>query len=425
MAEVIAVVAVVSSIVQLVDFTTKVLTRLNEIQSGTSDIPNSLRYLKTELPVLVHTLEGIHDAIKADRFPPKCATALQPAVDGCNQSIHEIESILSKSLPKQSDGKTKILMKSLGSVWNEGKIERITATLRGYIATLTFYFAASSSIQQPMMSKYSIMSRWVKLRIALDEKLLAIQKWLSAPDPSENFFKGLRLREPNTGLWLLESDLYKSWKGKPSFVWLYGIPGCGKTVLSTTVLEDISKFTADDPGKATAYFYFDFNDRRKQDAEMMVRSLLSQLLQQSIEILPSVDALFKTNQRGSPLPPSESLLDALKELFIKFPATYIVLDALDECENRKELMNTIGIIATWNIEGLHVLFTSRRVGDITTTLEAILDSGNILNIQTKAVDRDIQLYVHQRIAEETSLQKWKDDDKQLMERSLTDGACGM
>jgi hypothetical protein len=153
MAEAIVVVAVVSSIVQLVDFTSKVIARLNDIQSGTKDIPKSLEYLNAELPVLLHTLQQILDAIKADRFPSKCATALQPAVDGCKASIQDIESILSKTLPNQGDGKAKNFIKAVGSVWNEGKIERITATIHHCIATLTLYFAASASIEHREKSK--------------------------------------------------------------------------------------------------------------------------------------------------------------------------------------------------------------------------------------------------------------------------------
>jgi Cdc6-like AAA superfamily ATPase len=248
---------------------------------------------------------------------------------------------------------------------------------------------------------------------------------LSAPDPSENLFKALRLREPNTGLWLLESNFYRRWKTESSFAWLHGIPGCGKTVLSTTVLENIREHTTDDPGKATAYFYFDFNEQKKQDPEMMVRSLLSQLLQQYIEVLPSIDALFASSQHGKPPPPFEKLMKVLQELIDKFPTTYLILDALDECENRRELMAIIKTMATWNVQGLHVLITSRRVGDITSTLESVLDAQSIMSIQTQAVDYDIRLYVHQRIADEASLQKWSADHKQLMEKSLAEGACGM
>jgi hypothetical protein len=191
------------------------------------------------------------------------------------------------------------------------------------------------------------------------------------------------------------------------------------------VLEDIRKYTADDPGKAIIYFYFDFNDRRKQSPEMMARSLLLQLLQQYIEILPTVEGFFESSRRGQPLPSLETVLEVLKELLVKFPCTYLVLDALDECDDREELMKIINTISSWNVQGLHMIFTSRREGDITATLERMIDAVNILNIQTKAVDRDIQLYVHRRIADEPTLQKWKEDDKQLIEQSLAGRARGM
>jgi hypothetical protein len=57
MAEALAVVAVVSSIVQLVDFTSKVVSRLDEFHSNTTDIPNSLSHLRTELPLVTHALQ--------------------------------------------------------------------------------------------------------------------------------------------------------------------------------------------------------------------------------------------------------------------------------------------------------------------------------------------------------------------------------
>ncbi|KAH9208850.1 hypothetical protein DL95DRAFT_272541, partial [Leptodontidium sp. 2 PMI_412] len=106
-----------------------------------------------------------------------------------------------------------------------------------------------------------------------------IRQWLSAPDPSINYQKALGLRQHNTGLWLCESDMFKAWKVDASTVWLHGIPGCGKTILSSTLLENVLEYSAGDPGKAVAYFYFDFNDLAKQDPSLMIRSLISQLSQ--------------------------------------------------------------------------------------------------------------------------------------------------
>jgi hypothetical protein len=48
----------------------------------------------------------------------------------------------------------------------------------------------------------------------------------------------------------------------------------------------------------TAYFFFDFNDAQKQDPELMLRSLLCQLLRRSVVIHKSVNALFSSCENG-------------------------------------------------------------------------------------------------------------------------------
>jgi hypothetical protein len=53
------------------------------------------------------------------------------------------------------------------------------------------------------------------------------------------------------------------------FLWLYGIPGCGKTILSSTIIEDVL-YHYHDPTMAVIYFYFDFNDVEKQQYEKNV-----------------------------------------------------------------------------------------------------------------------------------------------------------
>ena len=263
----------------------------------------------------------------------------------------------------------------------------------------------------------------------LDTKLIHIRQWLSAPDPSVNYHKALTLRQPNTnaGQWLLKSDLFEQWKVKASTVWLHGIPGCGKTILCSTVIEDILNDTTGDPGKAVAYFYFDFNDPAKQDPNLMMRSLISQLSQQCVKIPPSLDVLFTSCGNGQRQPSPDLLPNALQNLLQEFPHTYIILDALDECGSRKLLMSIIKELSIGQTSGLHLLCTSRREGDIEATLGHIVESEGILCIQTEAVDHDIRSYVHQRLSNDISLKKWGDDPaiRQEIETTLMAGAHGM
>lgn len=57
MAEALAIVGIVSSIAQIIDFSSKILHRLGEFQFSLGDIPETFRHIKAELPVLQDTLQ--------------------------------------------------------------------------------------------------------------------------------------------------------------------------------------------------------------------------------------------------------------------------------------------------------------------------------------------------------------------------------
>ncbi len=59
MAEAAAIIGLVSSIASLVDLSAKVVSRLQEFTSKTSDIPESFRSLLNRLPLLTATLQHI------------------------------------------------------------------------------------------------------------------------------------------------------------------------------------------------------------------------------------------------------------------------------------------------------------------------------------------------------------------------------
>lgn len=54
-------------------------------------------------------------------------------------------------------------------------------------------------------------------------------------------------------------------------MWLYGKAGCGKTVLASTIIEEILACPSD--AVAVAYFYFDFNNAEKQNSDKMICSI--------------------------------------------------------------------------------------------------------------------------------------------------------
>jgi hypothetical protein len=236
------------------------------------------------------------------------------------------------------------------------------------------------------------------------------------------------LRQVGTGSWFLESDGYAAWKTDPaSFLWLHGIPGCGKTILSSIILENILQYCADDPGRVVAYFYFDFNDTEKRSPDSMVRSLICGLSQQCVKIPTSLEHLFSSCENGQQQPPLDSLLEVLRHTIQEFPQSYIILDALDECTDRAELTDILERMAGWNLDESHLLVTSRKEHDIQRSLESIVDTQNTICLESELVDRDILTYVRQTLSNDKGLRKWQKDPniRDEIESALVKGAHGM
>jgi hypothetical protein len=150
MAEAFAVVGIVASIVQLVDFSTTVILRLEEFHSTAGEIPKSFRQFKIELPVLSNALQNISRVIETDSMDTKTRDALTPVVDGCRDQIAQVDVILAKVLPAANDSWQTRSKKAMMSLHQEPKVEKIAKILRGYIATLTFYHTTALSTLQPL-----------------------------------------------------------------------------------------------------------------------------------------------------------------------------------------------------------------------------------------------------------------------------------
>lgn len=364
MAEALAVVGLTASIVQLIDYGTRVVRRLNEFHSKLDSIPESFKHLKLQLPLVLATLKSTQKDVETNKIDQEVEEALSPVIDGCKEHIKSLDNIIDKMLPLSTDSLARRSKKAIFSLHQDSKMDEIASSLRNYIQTLTFYH---STVRPPVKPLKSTYDRLPGCNSGLmfdysDEKLDQIRHWLSAPDPHTNYKKALKLRLANTGVWLLKSPQYVTWKANSSscWIWLHGIPGCGKTVLSSTVIEDVLHYCSAVSDKAIAYFYFDFKDPQKQSSEAMTKSLVTQLFQRSNKACTDLEALYDSSNRGGRPPSVDMLLDILRRILEELRETYIVLDALDECADRANLMDMLETVAGWQVGGLHTILTSRR-----------------------------------------------------------------
>ncbi|QSZ37573.1 hypothetical protein DSL72_008671 [Monilinia vaccinii-corymbosi] len=68
----------------------------------------------------------------------------------------------------------------------------------------------------------------------LNKKQGKIIKLISPYDPSQTHHQvATKLRQAGTGQWFIDGEKFKEWlEPKASRLWLYGIPGAGKTILT-------------------------------------------------------------------------------------------------------------------------------------------------------------------------------------------------
>ncbi|KAL8706555.1 MAG: hypothetical protein Q9201_000428 [Fulgogasparrea decipioides] len=262
-------------------------------------------------------------------------------------------------------------------------------------------------------------------RAKLENERKAIKEWLSAPDPSINHTRAYRSRQKSTGLWFLDGETFACWEKQGSLVWLYGIPGCGKTVLSSAIVEQVNRKHPSASGLAVIYFYFDFNDVSKQKPENMVRSLLLQLSEQSAIAFERLKTLRASCSDASSQP--DKLTVALVEIIRDLRETFIVIDALDESGEREQLFNIIKQIRECGSTGSHMLLTSRNIPDIEESLSPLTDPKNRVRLGGESVDPDILAYINERLQNDRGLRRWKSspDVQDEIRTTLMEKADGM
>ncbi|KAG9757778.1 purine and uridine phosphorylase, partial [Aureobasidium melanogenum] len=241
-----------------------------------------------------------------------------------------------------------------------------------------------------------------------DARYHHIHGWLSPPDHNTNQTAALTKRHDGTGQWFVKGEVFTAFKeGKVPFLWLSGIPGCGKTILSSSIIEDLqhSSLAA---SAVLLYFYFDFSDVRKQTLDDALRSLLWQLTKRGESSFREVEQLYKSCKDGENQPSTQSLIRTLESVLQVIGRVIVVLDVLDECTTRRDLLQWLAETAAKNSSGIQIIATSRKEYDIEVAFAKWLTDDVMVSIQQLEMDKDIQAYVHNRIRSDPDLERWKD-----------------
>ena len=204
----------------------------------------------------------------------------------------------------------------------------------------------------------------------------------------------------------MKSPEYERWKTEPnSLLWLHGMTGCGKTVLSSTIIEDLNEHCQAHGSHTLVYFYFESNGTFEQHSTLFLRSLLLQLSRHNEAGMLKLRELYFDCDKGCKQPTRDAPYITLRSLFQSFAATYILLDALDECKDRSKPLQLIQAIHEWQLDNVHSLVTSRREADIKEILEPIARADQIVELAPSSTNDYISKYIQHSLSTDRNLSR--------------------
>jgi hypothetical protein len=261
-------------------------------------------------------------------------------------------------------------------------------------------------------------------------KLHALYSWLRHTDieTDQHNYSVLRAKYPGTGRWLLDNTTFMEWFNLqyptiPPLLWICGMPGAGKTILTSLIIEEVQKIKP----KPTVLFFYCKNGRPDRDNfHAIARSFLAQFIQQDKDL---VQHFYKEcYDHGEPVLTKPSEVERLLAFaFENCKSVYIILDGLDECEreNRKSIVgwfrNLVENLPPSEPERFRCLFVSQDDGYARKDFEGLAR----IKVEVEDNKGDIEKYCQ---AESGSLQQkfeLTDEEISSITTRVTESAGGI
>lgn len=250
--------------------------------------------------------------------------------------------------------------------------------------------------------------------------------WLGDTDYISHQQVVLAKRQHGTGNWFLRSEEFLQWVDLDKTTMLCsGIPGAGKTILASVIVNHLQTTFRDDLKVGIVYFYFSYRTPATQTLEAVLGSLVRQLLQKQLNTPSAILEIYQQHLNNKSRPSLEELLRAARSAIEMHTKVFVVLDALDEYHtcNPSALFATIAELFTFqNAAQLNLLATTRKISDITSRFP----TSRCIWKEIRAHAEDVDVYIDARMPELLGGRIEKHLDLQAQVRTaISDAADGM
>ncbi|TFK28267.1 hypothetical protein FA15DRAFT_559893, partial [Coprinopsis marcescibilis] len=218
-----------------------------------------------------------------------------------------------------------------------------------------------------------------------DVKKLA--NWLTKINYREVWMDYIAQRTPGTGAWYLRRRQFTRWMENPGEILCgTGIPGAGKTIISSIVIQHLQEYVDVSTGTAcVAFAFYRYSD------QVSVKDILAALVRQLLEDHPAVYELVKVmydhHNRRSTHPSKAELLNILQQTSRIFTRRFYTLDALDEMPNDVQV-EILQALASLNA---NLFFASRPL-----TLPQVIGH-RAAAVEISAQEEDIKILIERAI----------------------------
>ena len=139
------VVAAISSIITLLEFSQKVLNRAAEIRAGGREFGGAFQSINDLLPPIDRVVKRTKQRIDNKEIDDDTCAALIPIHRGVERTLEELRLILEKHTPEDGASEFEILWKARKSVFQEKKIKGVLQRLHEHVNVLTLSHAEAAN----------------------------------------------------------------------------------------------------------------------------------------------------------------------------------------------------------------------------------------------------------------------------------------
>lgn len=189
------------------------------------------------------------------------------------------------------------------------------------------------------------------------------------------YLREFQRRSQPCGQWLLCHEDFQSWlqSCQPRAIWIAGSPGCGKTVLSTSIIETIRQQVANLPEHVPAMFYCDKGEENYTSLVTILGSFIAQILAQQINFRDCIFAAYHRAQKygRSKISIADQPMAILKDLICCLKKVYIVVDGLDELRDSSAIAESLKRL-TEETTNVQLIWLSRDLPVLGIQLNSLL-----------------------------------------------------